>query len=495
MVEEMGSGETNNFGGQLVQRLTESSCLVDAATSISITGYELRDRILEWANGLKEAGLNKGDRIIIGCTVSSHNALAYLGAIYAGLVAVPVEEPTLAKIGCELATKVDARAIWTERPTQFSSSLPTTILRLIGDISCKSPVPVRPAPCSLCDLAVLMLTSGSTGVPRFVMVNHGNLIANTEAIVRSQGLRDDERAMLILPISYCYGASILHTHLWQGGSVVFDHRFMFPDKILHGIHEWNCTTFAGVPTVFNILLRRSNIRTIPLPKLRRFLQAGGPLGPNKVKEVIQIVPNADFYVMYGQTEATSRITCLDPFYLKEKIGSVGRPLDNLEIRIADEAGYEKPCGETGELWVRGPSVTLGYLDDPEETQRVFQNGWLRTRDLGSVDSDGFVWIQGRLGDFVKMRGIRVSFAEVETRVATVEGVYECAATSVMHPEAGEALVLFIVPDENVNGLVEKVRHSLPTHWVCDTIRLVSHIPKTTNGKIARALLRVDQEET
>lgn len=133
-----------------------------------------------------------------------------------------------------------------------------------------------PAACVASDLAVLMATSGSTGALRFVMVSHGNLIANTEAIIRSQRLASDERAMLILPVSYVFGASVMHTHLYHGGGVVFDRRFMFPDKVLQAIAQFNCTTFAGVPTVYNVLLRRSNIRRISMPSLRRFLQAGGP---------------------------------------------------------------------------------------------------------------------------------------------------------------------------------------------------------------------------
>ena len=121
-----------------------------------------------------------------------------------------------------------------------------------------------------------MATSGSIGIPRFVMLSHGNLIANTEAIIRSQQLASDERAMLILPVSYSFGASVMHTHLYQGGEVVYDRRFMFPDKVLHAIAQFGCTTFAGVPTVYNVLLRRSQIRQIAMPGLRHFLQAGGP---------------------------------------------------------------------------------------------------------------------------------------------------------------------------------------------------------------------------
>jgi acyl-CoA synthetase (AMP-forming)/AMP-acid ligase II len=345
-----------------------------------------------------------------------------------------------------------------------------------------------PVPRKESDLAVLVATSGSTGAPRFVMVSHGNLTANTEAIVGSQNLGTDERAMLILPVSYCFGASVLHTHLYQGGGVVFDRRFMFPDKVLRAIEEYDCTTLAGVPTVYNILQRRSNLRRIPMPSLRRLLQAGGPLAPQRVTEMRAAVPATQFYVMYGQTEATARISCLDPEHLEEKLGSVGRPLDNLTVRILDEEERDLPAGHTGEIVVGGPSVTLGYLDEPEETCRTFKDGWLRTGDLGHLDADGYIWIDGRKGTFLKMRGVRLSFAEVEARVTAVPGVYECAATSVPSPEVGEALALYIVPDKDQLDVVDRVRRSLPTHWTCESVNIVSEIPKTARGKVSRASL-------
>jgi len=200
------------------------------------------------------------------------------------------------------------------------------------------------------------------------------------------------------------------------------------------------------------------------------------------------VPGAQVYVMYGQTEATARISCLDPSHLKTKLGSAGRPLDNLTVRIVNEEGTELPPGKIGEVIVRGPSVALGYLNDPEENQRVFRDGWLWTGDLGSLDNDGYLWIHGRRSAFLKMRGVRVSFAEVESRVAGVPGVWECAAAAVPHPEAGEALALYIVPDREAVGVAERVRRSLPTTWDCESINVVAQIPKTPNGKVYRELL-------
>ena len=246
---------------------------------VTICPEDLPRLIAAYGASLLSAGLREGDRVLIGCSLSPSSALVYLGAMYAGLVAVPVEDRALTASAAMLLDATGAKAVWTE--AGFGERATPRDPSLFCRVTWPRTMPNKtmpPAAREDSDLAALMATSGSTGVPRFVMVSHGNLIANTEAIIRSQQLADDERAMLILPLSYCFGASVMHTHLYQGGGVVFDRRFMFPDKVLHAIAQYACTTFAGVPTAYNVLLRRSNIRQIAMPGLRRFLQAGGPLG-------------------------------------------------------------------------------------------------------------------------------------------------------------------------------------------------------------------------
>jgi acyl-CoA synthetase (AMP-forming)/AMP-acid ligase II len=477
-----------NFAGRLVARLGPSSYLIDAATGHSICPADLPHVIAAYGTSLIFAGLREGDRVLIGCSLSPASALVYLGAMYAGLVAVPVDERALTAGTAQLSEATGAKALWTESGLRGPDTQKKSILCLQGDLAKDSSQIMPPAVCAASDLAALMSTSGSTGVPRFVKVSHGNLIANTEAIIRSQQLANDERAMLTLPVSYCFGASVMHTHLYQGGGVVFDRRFMFPDKVLQSIAQFDCTTFAGVPTVYNVLLRRSNIRRIAMPSLRRFLQAGGSLAPERINEVRELFPLTKFYVMYGQTEATARISCLDPERWEEKPGSVGQALDNLVVSIVDEQGTAVRTGQVGELLVKGPSICSGYLNDPEETRRVFSDGWLRTGDFARQDEDGYLWIEGRKAGFLKIRGTRVSLAEVEQRVAAIPGIYECAACAVDHPEAGEALVLFVVPDQGATVVTEEVRRGLPAHWTLDSIRLVSELPKTSAGKIARSAL-------
>ncbi|HTS19878.1 MAG TPA: class I adenylate-forming enzyme family protein [Verrucomicrobiae bacterium] len=481
----MKSSADMNFAGEILRRLGPNSQLIDAASGQAVPAEEVPGLIRGFAGTFLSSGLRPGDRILISCNLTPSSTLAYLGTMYAGLVPVPLDGRVLTDSGETLCVRTRARAVWTDEAIQCDWPDKLGVLHLKGCPDGRPAPSLAPAACAKDDLAALMPTSGSTGVPRLVMVSHGNLIANTEAIVRSQGLGTDERAMLILPISYCFGASVVHSHLYQGGSVVFDSRFMFPDKVLRAINEYGCTSIAGVPTTYNILLRRSSLATVPLPGLRRFLQAGGALATESVTKMREIVPSAAFYVMYGQTEATARISCLPPERLTQKLGSAGVPLDNLKVAAFDEGGRELATDETGEIWVKGPSVTLGYFDDPEETARKFSQGWLKTGDIGSLDADGYIWLKGRKGDFMKMRGVRVSFAEIETRVRAVAGVCECAATSVPHPEAGDALALFVVPENGARDLPAQIRRALPVHWVCSAINLVEELPRTSTGKMAR----------
>jgi len=477
-----------NFAGLLTSRLSETSSLVDAATGQALVGSELSSLIVGFASGFLSAGLQPGDRLLVSCTQSPASTLAYLGAMYAGIVPVPVEEQVLAISGNCLAVKSRARALWTANGTSNEVKSGVNIRHIEGSFGPCSPDSLEPFHSIEGDLAALMPTSGSTGMPQLVMVTHGNLESNTEAIIRSQRLRRGETAMLVMPISYCFGASVMHTHLYQGGSVVFDSRFMFPDRVLHAINTYHCSTFAGVPFIYLTLLRRSNLKSIPLPQLLRFLQAGGPLNAQCIRELRSIVPNAEFFVMYGQTEATARISCLPPDRLSHKLGSAGLPLDNLEVRIADENGRALPRGLVGEIQVRGPSVCSGYFDDPESTQRKYSDGWLKTGDAASVDSEGYLWIHGRRDEFVKIRGRRVGVTEVESTIGTVAGVTECAAVSVYHAEQGDSLAILVVADDSEDSVKERIRHAIPSHWKGAVVKFVAALPKTANGKIARCQL-------
>ncbi len=269
------------------------------------------------------------------------------------------------------------------------------------------------------DLAAIMCTSGSTGEPKGVMVTHGNILCNTRDIIEYMGLRPDDRVMVVLPFSYCYGISLLHTHLAVGGSLVLNNRFMFPEKVLDDLQRKQCTGLAGVPATYQILLRKTHFAQREFPALRWLQQAGGSLPDSFLRELRQAMPQVRLYVMYGQTEATARLSYLPPERLDEKLGSIGKGLAHtrLEVLRPDGTPVRPGSGEVGEIVASGDNVTPGYWNDPEETARFFRDGKLHTGDMARVDADGFLFLVERGRDFIKAMGNRVSPKEVEEVLA------------------------------------------------------------------------------
>lgn len=306
--------------------------------------------------------------------------------------------------------------------------------------------------------------------------------------MRSQHLTPTDRAMLILPVAYCYGASVLHRHLAVGGQVVLDRCFMFPAKVMTALAEHQCTRFAGVVPTYRTLVAQGLLGLDRFLELRRRVQAGGGLDGAHLRRVRELTPAIDFYVMYGQIEATARITTLDPAQAGAHPGGVGRPLANIELRVVDEAGEVVARGVAGELLVHGPAVSAGYLGGPIATAAKFPDGWLWTGDLGHLDEQGFVYIDGRRDGFVKMRGLRVGLAEIEGGVARLELVADVAATAIADRDAGEAVLLFVVARQRsatAESLLAAIRQVAPPHWAIAGVVPVDGLPQTPSGKIDR----------
>ena len=248
------------------------------------------------------------------------------------------------------------------------------------------------------DLAEIVYTSGSTGRPKGVMLSHLNIVTNMRSIAAYLQLNERDRAMVILPFYYIYGKSLLLTHFLVGGSVVIDNRFMFPNKVIETMAKTGVTNFSGVPSTYAILLSRSNIREVALPKLRMVTQAGGAMAVAIQQQVAEVFAPGKLWVMYGATEAAPRLSYLHPDYLHSKSGSIGQAVDNVELHIVDDEGRSLPAGENGEIVARGSNLMLGYWKDETGTKQVLKNGFYHTGDLGYRDQDGFIFIVGRKND-------------------------------------------------------------------------------------------------
>jgi acyl-CoA synthetase (AMP-forming)/AMP-acid ligase II len=293
--------------------------------------------------------------------------------------------------------------------------------------------------------AEIIFTSGSTGKPKGVMISHKNLIANTQSIVEYLKLSQDDRMLVVLPFYYCYGLSLFHTHLRVGGSVVLNNSFIFLGSIIKDLKEYKCTGFAGVPSHFQILLRKSDtFKETNFPDLKYVTQAGGKLATIFIDEFRESFPEVKFFVMYGQTEATARLSYLPPDLYEKKKGSMGKGIPGVELKVINEKGKKVKPGETGEVTARGDNIMIGYFADEEGTRNTLRNGWLYTGDLGTVDKDGYIYLTARKKEIIKVRGKRISPKEIEAVILEITEVIDCSVEGIDDEIEGEMLKATVV---------------------------------------------------
>jgi long-chain acyl-CoA synthetase len=304
--------------------------------------------------------------------------------------------------------------------------------------------------------AEIIFTSGSTGKPKGVMISHKNLIANTSSIVEYLQLTPDDRMLVVLPFYYCYGLSLLHTHLRVGGSIVFNNSFIFLGGVLKSLIDYKCTGFAGVPSHFQILLRKSDsFKQTRFPDLKYVTQAGGKLTPIFIDEFREAHPEIKFIVMYGQTEATARLSWLPPEIYERRKGSMGKGIPGVELKVVNENGERIKPGETGEVIAHGDNIMMGYFKDEEGTKNAIRNGWLYTGDLGTVDAEDYIYLTARSKEIIKVRGKRISPKEIEAVILAIPEVIDCTIEGVEDDIEGERLKATIVVRKGHKDVINK----------------------------------------
>ncbi|MCP4764327.1 MAG: AMP-binding protein [archaeon] len=343
------------------------------------------------------------------------------------------------------------------------------------------------------DVAVIIFTSGSTGIPKGVMQSHYAIAYNSKSIIKYLDLTSKDRMMVVLPFSYCFGTSLLHTHFRVGGQVVLNNLFMFPGKVLKEINEKECTGFAGVPSTYQILLRRSALIKMVFPTLRLVQQAGGKLSKKFISELREALPTTKIFIMYGQTEATARLSYLPPEFLDTKLGSIGKGIPGTKLEVLNKEGKPIKPNEIGELVASGGNIMLGYLNDPEETAKTIKNGKLYTGDIGTIDEDGFIFLTDREKDFVKSGGFRVSPKEIENYISNLEDIVEIAIIGVPDDLYGEALKAFVSvkPKSNLtpSDVIDFCRKHYPPHKIPKEVEFMKTLPKNNSSKIDKPSLR------
>jgi long-chain acyl-CoA synthetase len=466
------------------------------ADGVSYTYGDLRAACKRMVGELVEVGVQPGDRVGILGNNSYAWIVAYLALLKMGALAVPVPhtatppdaDSELKFAGCNVVC-VDRRIM-----RRFLPVLAGVRAIVMDEALGKAGSTTWPdSPGDEHQDAVLMFTSGTTGRPRAVRVTHRNIQTNTDAIIEYLHLTPAERMLVVLPFCYCYGTSLLHTHLRAGGTLVLSNTFTYPETVLDLMETTQCTGFAGVPSTFQTLLRNSTFPKRELSSLRKIQQAGGKLPVVLIQELLAAANHAALYIMYGQTEATARLSYLPPDRLMTKMGSVGRGVPGVTLRVLNDAGVDVAPGEVGEVYAWGGSICPGYYNEPAATAQKFVDGALRTGDMAMVDADGFIYITDRKSDFIKSYGHRVSSQQVEACVMELPDVIAAAAIGELDLTRGEAIKVFVTlhPGSTLSSsdIITHCAKRMAHHMVPKEVLIVDHLPMNAHGKVIKAELK------
>lgn len=329
------------------------------------------------------------------------------------------------------------------------------------------------------ELAVLLTTSGSTGSPKLVRLSQENLLSNARSIQQYLQISDRERPITSLPMYYSYGLSVINSHLISGATLLLTEDSYVERSFWEFARLQNATSFAGVPYTYEILKKLKVIK-YDLPFLKTFTQAGGKLSEPLIKYFTEnlLSQGKRFFVMYGQTEATARMSYMPLDSALQKIGSVGVAIPNGCFRIENDGHSIDEPNQVGELVYQGRNVSLGYATSKEDLYRGDDNhGTLHTGDLAYLDADGFVYIVGRTKRFIKLYGNRVSLDYTENLIRTQFNIeVACVGTD-------EKMIVYTTDRESGNDLLKYLAATTHLQHSAFEIRHVDSIPHSETGKI------------
>ena len=337
------------------------------------------------------------------------------------------------------------------------------------------------------DLAILLSSSGSTGSPKLIRISYKNLLSNCISICRYLKLNKDDIAITNLPMNYSYGLSVINSHLNVGAKIVVTEKSIIQRGFWELVNAYDVTSLAGVPYTYEIL-KKLRFFKMNLPSVKYMTQAGGKLSNSMIKEFAGHCENKKikFFVMYGQTEGTARLSYLSPNKIFEKIGSIGKAIPGGELRLVDSNNKTiKLTNVEGELVYVGENVMMGYADDKSHLSKSSElSNTLYTGDLAYQDSDGYFYISGRKQRFIKIFGNRFSLDEIENLIKSHK--IECACTGL-----DDQLKIFII-GRNHEQKVENILRKLKIQKSAYKILITHTLPKNSSGKVLYSKLNSNE---
>jgi len=480
----------------------EGPQLIDGPSGRKITGAELHRAVRALAAGLAEHGVGKGDVVALHMPNLPEYAICFHGVCSTGAVNTTVNPLYTAR---ELAHQLrDSRArmlitvgAFLETARAAAADAGVDEIFVVGDADGATPftdllgdpeVAPEPEIDPEVDLAVLPYSSGTTGLPKGVMLTHFNLVANLRQLQQVLPVEPDDVLIAVLPFFHIYGQTVLMNQgLLGGGQIVTMPRFDL-DQFLGLIAKHRVTKAYVVPPIALALAKHPAIDEADLSSLRLIMSGAAPLGEELADQVATRI-GCQTMQGYGMTETSPVTHILPPDKGRGHGGKIGFPLPDTECRVVDPDTSQD--AERGELWMRGPQVMAGYLNNPEATASTIDSeGWLHTGDVAEVDSEGYFEIVDRLKELIKYKGFQVPPAELEALLLTHPAVEDAAVIGVPDDECGELPKAFVVAGEGVTDeeIMDFVAERVSPQKRVRLVERIDEVPKSPSGKILRRVL-------
>lgn len=493
---------------------SRKEAIIDGRKSFSYA--DLNSRANRLTNSLLQLGMKKGDRIAFMGNNSHQFVEYYFGCAKAGFVTVPVNARFSPEEASYIVNHSESTAfIHTEemeavigkmRPntpgvrwfisTGKGRSGLLSYEEILNQASGKEPdEEVGPD-----DVAMIMYTSGATGIPKGVITTQKNIMANTNTMCLELRIGPEDITVLVMPLYHNGGLWPIMAQVYRGGTTVLLPHFDL-EAMLKTIEEKKVTFLNLVPTMLLRMVTHPNLSAYNLESLRLIMYAGAPIPLRQLKKAMRVLGPHRFYNSLGCTEASGNLISFPTTDhalkgpMASKLGSVGKDAMGVEIAIVDEQGNEVPTGKTGEIVARGDNITQGYLKMPEETAQTFKKGWFHSGDMGYRDEDGYVFVVDRKKDIIISGGENVASREVEDVLYGHPAVREASVIGVPHEEWGEAVKAIVVLKPGSAGtvteadLIEFCKAKLAGYKKPRSVDFVDELPKNAAGKIDKAKLK------
>ena len=503
-----------SFLTDTARRLPDKLALI--AGDVRMTYRELDAASDRLAASFAAEGIGPGDRVIIFMGNRPEGAVAIFAAQKAGAVFSPVNPSTKADKLALILNDCGAKAVVCEarldevaveaiahapsvqlaiRVGGKENQIAPRTLSYEGALTATGGIVADPG--INIDLSMLVYTSGSTGVPKGVMMTHLNVVTAARSITSYLKMTEDDIVLSVLPISFDYGLYQILMSALTGATLVLEKSFTFPYAVLERLKEVRATGFPLVPTMAAMLLKMPELQPGAFPHLRFITNTAAALPVAHIQALQRLFPTTEIFSMYGQTES-KRCTYLPPDQLAIRPGSVGIAIPGTQAFIVGEDGRRLPHGQTGELVVRGAHVMKGYWNNPVATDKALKPGplpeerMLFTGDLFRTDDEGYLYFVGRKDDIIKSRGEKIAPKEVETVLHEMPEISEAVVLGRPDPVLGEAVHAIVVPRGaailDKRQVLLHCRKRLEDFAVPDSVEFRSELPKTDNGKVDRRLL-------